>query len=579
MTDTVARETDPAAAGDPPDNDSVPAGTESRLARLRRQLTNTRLARLLEVLALLPMVTTLLEVTAGQRLQYTDYWYVLLRITNPDGSLHIAGMRVLQNEHPLMLPSFLYWLDARFAGGDNRILGVLVVIIAAVTVLLLRTALPKTLPPPLRAGIVVAASALVFSPHGLHNFVRAMSGSAWLTANLLVIGALLLAYHRKWWLAWALGLLACMSYGTAFAVWPAFALMATINRESWWKRLLPLGVGLIVVLSWLGLKPAVDPGGAPANDLASLLYTLLAVIGHLWTADTAGVAVFAGVVVLGLYGWLATTTVGRDRSMRFWWALACHAFVASAMIAAARIDFGADFGLSSRYTSLSVLMAVPAVVLLMVWAHRVLGERAQKLAIGVLAIGLLGYTLGSPAAATIRSQNSEHQLEAIALRAGLGDAYGATLPPAKALVPRLEAMGHYPFSDAFTLGCGGPELGSTLDMNAMTPLPPADERNPRQPAGSVDDVENKNDGAVIRGWATGVDDPVRCAVVVDANGKITGGGLTHLSRRDVTARLSGISADVGFSVIAPASAANRVVIILESGSMRWISAEAPDSGK
>jgi hypothetical protein len=566
MTDTVV--TEPAAEPGP--------GEQSWASRWRRLATDNRIARAVELLAALPAIATLLEIAAGQRLQYTDYWYVLLRITDADGSLYVPGMRVLQNEHPLMLPSVLYWLDARLTGGDNRVLGYLVVVIAAVTVVLLRAALPKTLPPLLRAGIVVAASALVFSPHGLHNFVRAMSGSAWLTANLLVIGALLLAYRGRWWLAWFVGLLACMSYGTAFAVWPAFALMATIAREKWWRRLLPLGVGLVVVLVWLGLKPAVDPGGQPADDLASLLYTLFAVIGHLWTAETAALAVLAGVVVVAVYAWLATTTEARDPGLRLWWALGCHAFVASGMIAAARIDFGSDFGLSSRYTSLSVLMAVPAIVLTAFVAHRRFGDRATKLTIVVLALGLLGYTLGSPTAATIRAQNAEHQLQAVALRAGIGDAYGAVLPPTRELVPRLEAMGHYPFSDDFTLGCGGPELGSVLDNSRMLALPPAGARNPRSPVGSVDAVEQKNDGVIVRGWATGVDDPVRCAVVVDTTGRITGGGLTRLSRPDVTAGLAGIPADVGFSVIAPSDQADRVVVILSSGEMRWMPAQAPE---
>lgn len=569
MTDTVTTDT-PEAAG--PVADEVP-----RPAWWRRFATTAWLARAIEVLALLPAIATTLEVAAGQRLQYTDFWYVLIRVTNGDGSLHVPGMRVLQNEHPLMLPSVLYWLDARLANGDNRVLGLLVVIIAAMTVLLLRYALPRTLPPLLRAGIVVAASALAFSPHGLHNFVRAMSGSAWLTANLLVVIGLVLAYKRKWWLAWVFGLLACMSYGTAFAVWPAFALMATIGREKMWRRLLPLGVGLVVVLVWIGLKPAVDPGGQPAHDLASLLYTLFAVIGHLWTADNAGVAVFAGVVVVAIYVWLATNRFARDTSLRFWWALGCHAFFASAMIAAARIDFGSDFGLSSRYTSLSMLMAVPAIVLTSVVVYRSLGERATKFAIVAMALGVVGYTLGSPTASTIRAQDGEHQLQAIALRAGIGDAFGATLPPAKFLVPRLKSMGLYPFSDDFTLGCGGPELGTRLDNAKMVALPKADARNPRTAAGSVDDVEPKNDGVIVRGWATGVEDPVRCALVVDTTGTVTGGGLTHLSRPDVTAQLSGIPADVGFSVIAPADQADRVVIILESGELRWLPAQAPKS--
>jgi hypothetical protein len=568
MTDTITTE-------DQTDEEPKP---RTWLSRMRERATDNRLARLVEVLALLPLVATVLDILKAPQLQYTDYWYVLLRITNPDGSLHLAGMQVLQNEHPLMIPGLLYWLDAQLAGGDNRILGLLVVVIAAATILLLRTALPKTLPPLLRAGLVVGASALVFSPHGLHNFVRAMSGSAWLTANLLVVAALLLAYHRKWWPAWIVGVLACMSYGTAFAVWPAFALMATIGKERLWRRLVPLGVGLLVVLTWMALKPAVDPGGQPANDVASLLYTLFAVIGHLWTAENAGFAVFAGVIVVGIYFWLLTNPVARSPRLRFWWALAVHAFLASGMIAAARIDFGADFGLSSRYTSLSVLMAIPAMVLTAVVIHRA-GTRAQHAWIGAVLVGLLGFTLGSPTAATIRSQNAEHPLQAVALRAGLGDAYGAVLPPAKELVPQLESMGHYPFNDDFTLGCNGPELDDTLDLDEMTPLPPADERNPRVPAGSVDDVEGKNTASVIRGWATGVDDPVRCAVVVDDQGRITGGGLTHISRPDVTAKLSGIAADVGYAVIAPAAEASRVVIILESGAMRWLPAKAPESGE
>jgi hypothetical protein len=564
MTDTVTEER----------TDEEPA-RKTWLNRLRERATDNRLARLVEVLAVLPLIATVLDILKAPKLQYTDYWYVLLRITNPDGSLHLAGMRVLQNEHPLMLPGFLYWLDARLAGGDNRILGLLVVVIAAATILLLRTALPKTLPPLFRAGLVVGASALVFSPHGLHNFVRAMSGSAWLTANLLVVVALLLAYHRKWWPAWIVGVLACMSYGTAFAVWPAFALMATIGKEKLWRRLLPLGVGVLVVITWMALKPAVDPGGSPANDAASFLYTLFAVIGHLWTGESAGFAVFAGVLVVGIYCWLMTNPVARSPRLRFWWALAVHAFLASAMIAAARIDFGADFGLSSRYTSLSVLMAIPAMVLVAVVVHQA-GARARHAWLAAVLVGILGFTLGSPTASTIRSQNAEHSLQAFALRAGLGDAYGAILPPAAELVPRLEAMDHYPFNDDFTLGCGGPEFGDSLDLDEMTPLPPADERNPRSPAGSVDDIEAKNTASVIRGWATGVDDPVRCAVVVDTEGRITGGGLTHISRPDVTSKLAGISADVGYAVIAPAAEVDRVVIILESGAMRWLTPTPPE---
>ena len=34
-----------------------------------------------------------------------------------------------------------------------------------------------------RASIVLGASALIFSLHGIHNYTHSMSGAAWLTAN------------------------------------------------------------------------------------------------------------------------------------------------------------------------------------------------------------------------------------------------------------------------------------------------------------------------------------------------------------------------------------------------------------
>ncbi|HVK20141.1 MAG TPA: hypothetical protein VM677_02150 [Actinokineospora sp.] len=537
---------------------------------------DTTRAGLVELLAIIPVVAMIAEVARAPRLQYTDYWYVLLRITNPDGSMNIPGLRFLQNEHPLMLPSLLYWVDARLADGDNRVLGMIVVAIACGSVLLLRAALPKTLPPLMRASMVVAFAFLVFSLHGAHNFVRSMSGSAWLLANLLVIASLLLASRGRWWPAWVVALLACMSYGTSFAVWPALAVFAHLRGERWWRRLLPLGLGVVVVVIWMTLKPAVDPGGTPASDLGTVFYTFLAVIGHLWTGTDSGTAVLAGGVVLAIYGMLIGNRDARSPELRFWWVLGLHAVLASAMIARARIDFGTEFGLNSRYTSLSVLVCVPLGVLLGTVLYRRTNPAATRIAIAALAAGVLGFVLGAPTVATIRAENRDHPLQAVALRLGLGDAFGASLP--KDLAPRLRSMGHYPFSGDFTLGCGGPEIGTTLDLSAMTELEPADGRNPLKPAGSVDRVTPKPGAGLVVGWASTTDDPVRCVVVVDETGEIVGGGLHSQPRPDVAAKLVGIRPDVGFTVIAPEDALSRVVVIYESGVQRWTPAQAPTAG-
>jgi hypothetical protein len=138
-------------------------------------------------------------------------------------------------------------------------------------------------------------------------------------------------------------------------------------------------------------------------------------------------------------------------------------------------------------------------------------------------------------------------------------------------------MGHYPFTDDFTLGCGGPELGTKLDPAKMAPLPAADGRKQDEPAGWVDSAEPKGKGTLVRGWATGAgpDDPVRCVVHTSAAGEVTGGGQYQLPRPDVASTLNWVGTHAGFAVIAPTDKDGRVVVILESGRMLWLPGRAP----
>ena len=585
MTSTVLKKDPEADPPREPSADEDGAGSsraDAWVSSLKRRLTDRTVARLVELLALVPPVAMVFEVARSGKLQWLDYWYVLVRMTMPDGSFNLGGIFTPQNEHPLIIPSLLYWLDARLADGDNRVLGYTVVVIAAATVLLLRAALPKSLPPVVRAGLVVGASALIFSLQGLHMFVRSMSGSAWLTANLLVVASLLLANKRRWPAAWGVGILATASYGTAFALWPALALLATLHKQRWRTRLVPLGIGVVVVGIWYILKPNTWIGGAPANDIGSLLWTFLVVVGKMWTADNAGMAVAAGALMLVLYAVLTTNRTARDESLRFWWALATYGVLACGMIATARVDFGADFGLTSRYSSLAVMVSIPLLVLMAAVLYKGAWRNAQKIAVTVVGIGVVGFTLGLPTAAELRGQIKEHPLEGIAIRAGYGDALGPVLPREALLQPDLEVLDHYPFNGTFTIGCGGPELGSTINLNDTTSLPQPGTRSPDKPVGMVNSVEPRGEADLITGWATGGlgedADQVRCTMVVDGDGKVVGAGVSRLTRSDVTGRYWGLPPDVGFRAIGPVTAETRIVVVYESGAMRWLPAQVSDSG-
>jgi hypothetical protein len=565
--------------------DSVPATTDGP-APAARPAASRWLPRLVALVALIPVASTLRDVLNAGRLQYLDYLYQLVRITNPDGTLKAFDLRnYLSNEHILGLPTLFYWINIKLFSGDNRTLGVFVVAVGVATVVALGLALPRTLPPLVRAGLVVAASALVFSPHGLWNYARAMSGTAWLTANLIVIVALLFALRGKWWPAWALALLGSLTYATAFAVWPVLAVIALVRRDPWWKRLLPLAVGGALILMWLTFRPSAPLAGKPTSDPAGMLYYFLAIVGKLWTVDSGAVAAMAGVVVLGIYLALASSTIAREPRMWFWWALAGHALLGALMITSARVDYGGEIGMdTSRYTSVSALLSLPALVMLATVVHRRLPARAYQIAGVTIMVGLLGFALGSRAGGAERELNGEHEVDAVAIRGGFSDAF-RRYPSASELVPRLRALGHYPFTDDFTLGCGGPELGSRLDVGAMTAMPSAiGNKRPDHAAGEVERTDPAIPAPVFEGkpvpvfygWAADSTDPVRCVVVTDGAGTVVGGGVSRLLRSDIAFRYADITPDSGFVVMGPVERGSRIVVIQDSGAMRWLPAD--DSG-
>ena len=115
----------------------------------------------------------------------------------------------------------------------------------------------------------------------------------------------------------------------------------------------------------------------------------------------------------------------------------------------------------------------------------------------------------------------------------------------------------------------------------MTPLPAADRNHHDQPSGWVDSVKPEKDASLVRGWAAGDGDPVRCVVYADATGKITGGGQYHLPRPDVARTFTWLPGDTGFAVIAPTDPEGRVVVILNSGRKLWLPAttDAEDAPK
>lgn len=506
------------------------------------------------LLAVIPPLMMLREVLRYPQMHFFDYWWVLLGITHDDGSLKPEALLGFRNEHPFVLPSLLFWLSARFGHGLNQSLGLLVLGFGAGCVLLVWLMLPRTIGRYQRAALLVAASALVFNPHGIHNYVRSMSGASWVLAMLLVLAALLAMHHSRPGLALTTGLLASISYGTSFAVWPALALVAYLrgDRRRW--VITPIAVGLVVVGLWLLLRgPHEGSGPSPTDDPAQALLTGLSMLGMLWTGHEPGIAVLAGVAGLAiLVLHVSTSTVPSARASGApWWGLAVYAAGCAVMISGSRAAFGETAGLQSRYNSTSAALWIAVLVIAVTWP-RWQGIRP----IAVTTTVLTTVCLGAPVAQGIRDDAPNQQLLAISARIGSAAAFSDRFPEPDRLLPRLRALGHYPYSPEFTLGCGdGTEIGTRFTTAWRTPR--LDSYREPRPGGrdvllNVEDDEVQGDARVVAGWAISGIERAQCVAVLDQAGTVVGGGVVNIARSDAESLTPGVEIGLGYRAVAPA---------------------------
>ncbi|MBB5153047.1 hypothetical protein [Saccharopolyspora phatthalungensis] len=508
---------------------------------------------LLGLSAIVPPLMMLREVLRYRQMHFYDYWWVLLDITNDDGSLRPEALFGFRNEHPFVLPSLLFWLSARFGHGLNQPLGLLVIAFGIGCVLLVRAMLPKELNPWQRAGLVAVASTLVFNPHGIHNYVRSMSGASWILALLLVLAALLAMQREHRVSAIVFGLLASISYGTSFAVWPALALVAWLRGDRRRSVVTPLVVGVLVVAAWLVLRgPQGGGGSSPTDDPAQALLAGLSMLGMVWTGTEPSVALIAGVSGLAVLVLHARQTPEERRSAAPWWGMAIYAVGCAVMISGSRAAFGETAGLQSRYNSMTAALWIAVLVIVVTW------PRWPKIRTVIVAgTALATVALGAPMAQGVRADAPNQSLLAIAARIGHPDAFIDRFPEPDRLLPRLRALGHYPFSAEFTLGCpDGVEIGDRADTRDWRVPSVGAFREPRPNGWDVllnVETDQVHGGArMLKGWAISGIERAECVAVLDQTGTVVGGGVVDIPRSDAEAQTPGIEIGLGFQAVAPA---------------------------
>jgi hypothetical protein len=528
-------------------------------------------AILLGVLAAVPVVSMIFEVARSPRMNYLDYWTVLGLASGPTGRFHFAGLFVVYNQHPVIIAGTLYWLDAKFFGAGNHPLGVLVIVLSLGIVVAMASMLPRTVGLTVRMATVAGFALLMFSPGNLENFVEGMSGTHWLSGLAPAVVAIALASRGRTVPALLLGVVACLGHGSAFPVWIALALVAWLRGDRRWKVLGPIGVGVLAAIG-AGVALATLPGSSsvpsPMLSLDRILAVTAGVVGQLWSSQVPDISVLAGIITLVFLVVAVGLVVAArlrpavDRPEQAagaagWAGLAVHSVVAAGLIGISRSGEADNIGEAGRYAVISALATCSLLALAVILWRR---GAVLPIAVSVVTVGLVTFTVGSGQATNVRNQYPDQTVLAVAARLDAKNTM-TSLRMLPSILPVLRGLGDYPFTSDFTLGCGGPELGGTLDL-ASVPVLAGPGRGAS--GGYVESGPVVGD-TVLSGWAVVDGRRPDCVIVLDSENHIVGGGFVGTPRPDVATAMKIPDLGTGWHAVAAPGATKPQVVVLSGG--------------
>ncbi|MEV4049797.1 DUF2079 domain-containing protein [Amycolatopsis sp. NPDC049688] len=509
----------PQPALDAPD---VTAPIPRTTAQIRRDGAPRLGLAALRAFAAIPVALALLTaVRAPEMHVLLDYWHVFAKITDDNGGLLLGQVFTYHLDQPFVVPSLLFYADAAWFGGDNRVLTVLTIVLLAVAVFALQAMLPRHLHPTTRTALTAAMSWLLFSSHATELWLQSTNGISWVPAVTFCTIAIACAHHGRPAVAYTAAVLGCLSFGAALPIWFVLAFIAWLRKESRFRVVLPAAAGLVILAAWWLTKPAGTQSGATdAFDPDGRLSVVAAAVGGLWSVDIAVLAVVAGGFTIGILALLLRRTItDRPATDAGWAGLACYALALALMLALGRTTAnvpGGNVGLISRYVLVAALTTVA--VLVLTTMHRPHWPM-RYLVTAVVALSLITHSIGGGKADEVRRSYAPLSLSSIALRVDAPAALEG-LHIQGAAAPAARALGSYPFNDDFTLGCHGPELGSHLDLTTAQPMS-------ANAAGALDAPATDASG-IITGWVVVNGTRPDCILITDQTGMVTGGGITGL---------------------------------------------------
>jgi hypothetical protein len=338
----------------------------------------------LVVLLLLP-VAYLLSLVAkyGVNVPYADeFTFVPLLVKAHEHSVTWFDLFKQHNEHRYFFTRLLFIAFAWLAKGDLRaemFFSVFLAILASVNLwLLVRKTISSS--PGQSLVLVFLFNILLFSPVQAENWTWGFQLTLFF-CNYLFTCALLaavsdLSVSKKFAVCLFFALVATFSFGGGVMLWPlTFPLVFFIHREMRWKPRIAWGVawgaaalGALALYFFHYVKPPYHPSIAASRNPADYFFYVTTFLGAHLSRAARGESIFqaalVGSVLLGLWCVAVACAVRYRRDLDLmrrllpWIALGSYSVINALLAAAARIGFGVNQALDSRYTSFSLYLSV-----------------------------------------------------------------------------------------------------------------------------------------------------------------------------------------------------------------------------
>jgi hypothetical protein len=363
------------------------------------------------VVLLLPVIYLVsLVAKYGVNVPYADEVTLApLLVKAHDHAVTLTDLFQQHNEHRYFFPRLLFIAFAWLAKGDLRIemfFSVLLTVLVSVNLwLLVRRTIPGSIGQSL--VIVFLFNLLLFSPVQAENWMWGFQFPLYFCNFLFCCGLLVAAsglhIAAKFSVCLLLAFVATFSFGGGVLLWAlTFPIALVLHRETSWKSRIALGaawgaatLGAMTLYFFHYVKPAYHPIiAASRNPLDYFFYVTTFLGAHLSRASRAEPilqAVVVGTCLLVLWGVAVAYTIRYRRDailakrMLPWLALGGYAVLNALLAAAARIGFGVNQALESRYTSFSLYLAVAAIALAALLKREIESRDTRKRFQGAIA--------------------------------------------------------------------------------------------------------------------------------------------------------------------------------------------------